>query len=218
MNEIALNTLLMNRLYRRQLPVYDLTRKFYLLGRDRLIAELKPNAGDAVLEIGCGTGRNLALAAQRYPAARFYGVDISTVMLTRAIDQIGRAGLSGRVRVGHGDAAAFDPHRLFGRARFDRIFVSYSISMIPDWNGAIDRALSLLEPGGELHIVDFGGQSGLPPMFRTALRRWLALFHVAPRDGLERKLSACTRRCGGILTVQRPFRDYAQYAVLRMAQ
>ena len=218
MNEIALNTLLMNRLYRRQLPVYDLTRKFYLLGRDRLIAELKPNAGDAVLEIGCGTGRNLALAAQRYPAARFYGVDISTVMLTRAIDQIGRAGLSGRVRVGHGDAAAFDPHRLFGRARFDRIFVSYSISMIPDWNGAIDRALSLLEPGGELHIVDFGGQSGLPPMFRTALRSWLTLFHVAPRDGLERKLSACTRRCGGILTVQRPFRDYAQYAVLRMAQ
>jgi S-adenosylmethionine-diacylgycerolhomoserine-N-methlytransferase len=217
MSEAAVHTLLMNRIYRRQLHVYDLTRKFYLLGRDRLIADLKPNAGDAVLEIGCGTGRNLVVAARRYPAARFYGVDVSTVMLTRAIDQLGRAGLSGRVRVAHGDATAFEPQRLFGRETFDRIFISYSISMIPDWNGAIDRALALLAPGGELHIVDFGGQTGLPAPFRFALRRWLKLFHVTPRDGLERWLSACARRSGGMLTIKRPFRDYAQYAVLRMA-
>ena len=158
MSEVALNTLLMNRIYRRQHHVYDLTRKFYLLGRDRLITELKPNAGEAVLEIGCGTGRNLVLAAQRYPRARFYGVDVSTVMLTRAIDSLDRSGLSARGRVAHCDAFLFDPRRLFGRTNFDRIFISYSISMIPDWNGAIDRAVDLLAPGGELHIVDFGGQ------------------------------------------------------------
>jgi len=217
MSEAAVNTLLMNQIYRRQLPIYDVTRKFYLLGRDRLIAQLRPNAGDAVLEIGCGTGRNLSIAARRYPAARFYGVDVSTVMLTKAIDSLGRAGLSGRVRVAHGDAAAFDPQRLFGRGNFDRVFISYSISMIPDWNGAIDRALALLAPGGELHIVDFGDQSGLPAPFRSVLRRWLKLFHVTPRDGLERWLSACAKRSGAMLTVERPFRDYAQYAVLRMA-
>lgn len=217
MTEAAINTVLMNRIYRRQHHVYDLTRKFYLLGRDRLIAQLRPNAGDAVLEIGCGTGRNLVVAARRYPAARFYGIDVSTVMLTKAIDQLGRAGLSGRVRIAHGDAAAFEPQRLFGRERFDRIFISYSISMIPDWNGAINRALALLAPGGELHIVDFGGQSGLPGPFRAVLRRWLKLFHVAPRDGLERWLSACAKRSGAMLTIKRPYRDYAQYAVLRMA-
>ena len=103
------------------------------------------------------------------------------------------------------------------KEKFDRIFISYSISMIPDWNGAIDRALALLAPGGELHIVDFGGQSGLPSPFRTVLRRWLKLFHVTPRDGLERQLSTCAKRSGGMLTIARPFRDYAQYAVLRMA-
>jgi S-adenosylmethionine-diacylgycerolhomoserine-N-methlytransferase len=42
----------------------------------------------------------------------------------------------------------------------------------------IDVALSLLAPGGELHIVDFGGQKRLPGVFRALLRRWLALFHV----------------------------------------
>ena len=184
MSEAAINTLLMNRIYRRQHHVYDLTRKFYLLGRDRLIAQLRPNAGDAVLEIGCGTGRNLVVAARRYPAARFYGVDVSTVMLTQARSiRSARAGLSDRVRVAHGDAAAFDPQRLFGRERFDRIFISYSISMIPDWNGAIDRALALLAPGGELHIVDFGGQSGLPGLFRSGLA---ALAQALSRDAARR--------------------------------
>ena len=89
--------------------------------------------------------------------------------------------------------------------------------MIPDWNGAIDRALTLLAPGGELHIVDFGGQSRLPSLFRTGLRRWLKIFHVTPRDGLERWLTSAARRNGGMLTVNRMFRDYAQYAVLKNA-
>lgn len=216
MSEATINTLLMDRIYRRQHHIYDLTRKYYLLGRDQLITGLRPNSGDSVLEIGCGTGRNLAIAAKHYPAARFFGVDVSTVMLTRAIDSLGRAGLSNRVRVAHGDATAFDPERLFGRKSFDRIFISYSVSMIPDWNGAIDRAVALLAPGGELHIVDFGGQSRLPSFFRTALRHWLKAFHVTPRDGLERWLTACARRTGAILTIHRPYRDYAQYAVLRM--
>ena len=216
MSEATINTLLMDRIYRRQHHIYDLTRKYYLLGRDQLITSLRPNSGDAVLEIGCGTGRNLTIAAKHYPAARFFGVDVSTVMLTRAIDSLGRAGLSNRVRVAHGDAASFDPERLFGRKAFDRIFISYSVSMIPDWNGAIDRAVALLAPGGELHIVDFGGQSRLPPFFRTALRHWLKAFHVTPRDGLERWLTACARRTGAILTIHRPYRDYAQYTVLRM--
>ena len=53
----------MNRMYRRQRHIYDGTRRYYLLGRDRLIADLAPAAGASVLEIGCGTGSNLVLAA-----------------------------------------------------------------------------------------------------------------------------------------------------------
>src|ERR1700726_3186243 len=84
---------LMNRTYRHQRHFYDFTRKYYLLGRDRLIAQLAPRAGDAVLEIGCGTGRNLAAAAARYPDVCWYGIDVSTEMLTSAITRIARAGL-----------------------------------------------------------------------------------------------------------------------------
>ena len=67
---------LMDRIYVWQTGIYDLTRKPYLLGRDRLIASLAPPVGGQVLEIGCGTGRNLVEAARRWPHANFHGFDI----------------------------------------------------------------------------------------------------------------------------------------------
>jgi S-adenosylmethionine-diacylgycerolhomoserine-N-methlytransferase len=211
------STDLMNRTYRHQRHFYDFTRKHYLLGRDRLIAELTPCDGDAVLEIGCGTGRNLTTAAARYPSARLFGVDVSTEMLTSAIATIARAGLASQIRVAHADATRLDPQRLFGIARFERIFISYSLSMIPDWQAVIDGSIAILAPGGELHIVDFGGQRRLPGLFRTLLRRWLALFHVTPRDDLEQALRRRAQAAEASLVFERPYRDYAQYAVLRLA-
>jgi S-adenosylmethionine-diacylgycerolhomoserine-N-methlytransferase len=213
---VASSTDLMNRTYRHQRHFYDFTRKYYLLGRDRLIAELAPADGDAVLEIGCGTARNLAAAAARYPRARLFGIDVSTEMLTSAVATIARAGLSSQIRVAHADATRFDPQPLFGVGRFERVFISYSLSMIPDWQAVIDGAISVLAPGGKLHIVDFGGQGRLPGLFRTLLRRWLGWFHVTPRDELEKALRGRAQAARASLFFERPYRDYAQYAVLRL--
>ena len=210
------STELMNRTYRRQRHIYDLTRKYFLLGRDRLIDGLAPRDGDAILEIGCGTGRNLAVAAARYPTARLFGIDVSTEMLNSAYATLAHGGLAPKVRLAHADAVSFDPHSLFGIARFDRVLVSYSLSMIPQWEAVIDHALAVLAPGGELHIVDFGGQRRLPGTFRTLLRRWLAVFHVAPRDDLEAALRTRAQARDAFLTFARPYRDYAQYAVMRL--
>ena len=58
---------LMDGIYRHQRHIYDATRKFYLLGRDEMIEGLAVPSGGSVLEIGCGTGRNLIAAARRYP-------------------------------------------------------------------------------------------------------------------------------------------------------
>jgi S-adenosylmethionine-diacylgycerolhomoserine-N-methlytransferase len=206
---------LMNRTYRHQRHVYDFTRKYYLLGRDRMIASLDPPDGGRVLEIGCGTGRNLVAGAQRFPRATFFGVDVSTEMLASAIRAISRAGLASRVRVAAADATRLDAAALFGTPRFDRVFISYSLSMIADWQGAVDVALSFLAPSGELRIVDFGGQERLPLFARTALRGWLALFHVTPRDGLETFLRRRSIDYDAALTFERPWRGYAQCASLR---
>jgi S-adenosylmethionine-diacylgycerolhomoserine-N-methlytransferase len=48
------------------------------------------------------------------------------------------------------------------------------------------------------------------------LLRWLAMFDVTPRDDLERVLSAMAGDAGAELKLDRPFRGYAQYAVLTL--
>ena len=204
----------MNRMYRRQRHIYDGTRRYYLLGRDQLISGLKPAPCANVLEIGCGTGRNLVQAAGLYPDARFFGIDVSTEMLTSAITAISRRGMAGRIRVAHGDGTAFDPQLLFGVPCFDHVMISYSLSMIPEWRSVLHAAARRLTPGGRLHVVDFGNQERLPKVARALLLRWLAMFDVTPRDDLENVLAAMAKINGADLGFERPFRGYAQYAVL----
>ena len=216
MTSTAATTDTMNRMYRRQRHVYDATRKFYLLGRDDLIARLLPSVGERVLEIGCGTGRNLIVAARHYPEAKFFGIDVSTAMLTTAIENIARNRLASRVRVAHGEAALFDPLVLSGNTQFQRVFLSYCLSMIPGWCAVLNRAVALVAPGGELHIVDFGGQRDLPPWFGDALRRWLALFGVSPCDDLEAYLRLLAAQRNASVAVTHPYRGYTQQAVLKI--
>jgi S-adenosylmethionine-diacylgycerolhomoserine-N-methlytransferase len=207
---------LMDRIYRHQRHVYDATRKFYLLGRDRLIAGLRPQDHDHVLEIGCGTARNLISAARRYPTARLHGIDVSSEMLVTAERAVRRAGLGRRIRLAQADAASFNAQALFGVARFQRVFASYSLSMIPPWREALGHAIGMVAPGGQFHVVDFGEQSRLPGAFRLVLRRWLAAFHVTPRSELETVLRQHARTLGATLRCERPHRDYARYAILAL--
>ena len=179
----------MDAIYRSQRHIYDLTRKYYLLGRDRLIDGLAVPDDGTVLEVGCGTGRNLILAARRWPKARLFGLDISEAMLETARANVVRAGLADRIAFAAADATRFDPQALFGEAAFDRIFQSYTLSMIPNWQGAVREGVHHLGERGELHIVDFGQQEHLPPPFRKALFAWLARFHVEPRAGLRAALA-----------------------------
>ncbi|MBX9815998.1 MAG: class I SAM-dependent methyltransferase [Sphingomonas sp.] len=199
----------MDAIYRSQRHIYDLTRKYYLLGRDRLIAELTPPPGGAVLEIGCGTGRNLIAAARRFPNARYFGIDISEAMLETARASVAKAGLADRILLAQGDATAFDAGALFGVERFDRIFQSYTLSMIPDWQGALREGAGKLAPGGRLDVVDFGQQEGLPGPFKALLFAWLAKFDVTPRADLPAVLERVAAGAGLTARFTPLYRGYA---------
>jgi S-adenosylmethionine-diacylgycerolhomoserine-N-methlytransferase len=204
----------MDRQYRWQRYIYDLTRKPYLLGRDRLIAELRPAAGAQVLEIGCGTGRNLIRVARAYPGVECFGIDVSNVMLETARRSIRTAGLEGRIRLAQADAVTVDPKALFGRRSFDRIMISYALSMIPPWRQVMAHAASLLGPRGALCLVDFGDQAGMPGWFRALLFRWLAWFHVSARIDLKPELEHLAANANLVLRVRDLYRGYACLAML----
>jgi S-adenosylmethionine-diacylgycerolhomoserine-N-methlytransferase len=206
---------LMDGIYRRQRYFYDATRKYYLLGRDRLIDGLDVPPDGAVLELGCGTGRNLLLAARRYPQARLYGLDISAAMLETARRNIRAELADDQIALAAGDATDFDSEELFGRAKFDRIYFSYALSMIPEWEKAITKATDSLALGGSLHIVDFGAQERLPRWFHAGLRAWLRKFHVEPRAMLAAELAAQAERIGGRVEFTPLYRGYAWHATLK---
>ena len=169
----------MDAIYAWQRHIYDATRKFFLFGRDRLIATIDVPGGGTVLEVGCGTGRNLIQVARRYPTAQLFGFDISEAMLETARKSIERAGLSERITLKQADATNFDAKALFGRAQFDRVFFSYTLSMIPDWKTALMQGAKAT--GGSMHVVDFGQQEGWPRAFKSVLFAWLDSFDVEPR-------------------------------------
>lgn len=183
----------MDRMYRLQRHIYDSTRRFYLLGRERLISELAVPANGSVLEIGCGTGRNLVKVANAYPSARVHGFDISSEMLKTAGGAIVRSGLTHRIAIAEGDALTFDPRSAFGVPAFDRVYFSYTLSMIPQWQVALAHAARLVAPGGELHVADFGLYEAAPAPVRSALFWWLRQFHVTPRAELPAALTALAR-------------------------
>ncbi len=212
---LAAHAELMDGTYRHQRHIYDLSRKYYLLGRDRMIEAMEMPQGADVLELGCGTGRNLAAVAKRWPNAHLHGLDISSEMLATARSTARRTGL--KMKLVQGDASSFDPEALFGKPAFDRVFISYALSMIPAWENTIDAAIAALAPQGSLHIVDFGQQERLPSLFRSALHAWLARFHVNPRATLFDVVVGKAEKAGLKARSERLYRGYTWHMIISQA-
>ncbi len=147
----------------------------------------------------------------------FYGLDVSRDMLDTAAALDCARGARAAIVVAQADATAFDPEALFGRAQFERVMISYALSMIPPWREALARALDVVAPGGSLHLVDFGDCAGWPATFKAALRRWLAAFDVTPRDDLGETLAALAAARGLSSTTEGWRGGYATLAAARRA-
>ncbi|MGB4057408.1 MAG: methyltransferase domain-containing protein [Alphaproteobacteria bacterium] len=208
--------LAMDQMYRWTRHIYDATRKYYLLGRDTLIENLNAQPGENVCEVGCGTGRNLRKMAAQYPRAWFYGLDASDEMLKTAEKSLKKKNISNLFKLKQGYAQNFSSFDLFGLEQpLDKIVFSYALSIIPPWRESIDHALTVLKNGGEIHIVDFGGQNGLPAPFRRFLFWWLKQFHVYHKPEILNYLQRLDLEKKGTLELRHLYKGYAYYAVFR---
>lgn len=206
----------MDRMYRYTRHVYDLSRRYYLLGRDRLIDRLAQQPPQHILEVGCGTARNLIKLHQRAPQHVLYGLDASEEMLNTARRNLISAGMApAATPLVQALAEDLDYHTLFQRDEpFDAVFFSYVLSMIPSAEDALDAALANIKPGGRIYIVDFWDQADLPGWFAVVLRRWLALFDVHYRPALHAYLHTLADRGHAHLDLQPIARRYAYLATL----
>jgi S-adenosylmethionine-diacylgycerolhomoserine-N-methlytransferase len=164
--------------YRIHARIYDLTRWTFLRGRENLIrlaaAHRQPQD---ILEVGCGTGKNLLHLGRLFPEARLWGLDLSPHMLARADQKL--QGLRSRLTLVE---AAYDQPVAPGR--FDLVVFSYALSMFnPGWEAALQTAGQDLFPGGAIAVADFHDS----PSKRFKL--WMGFNHVR----LDSHLLPCLR-------------------------
>jgi len=123
--------------------------------RPRAVARLNLRPGDQVLEVGCGTGRNLSYLSRAVgPDGRVYGVDISEGMLAKAKLLCDKKGLS-NVTLLHTDAAETEMPQVVDGAIF-----SLSYATMRYRKQILRRAWKQLKPGGRLVMLDSKVLSG----------------------------------------------------------
>lgn len=159
--------------YGPQAAGYDAFRARLLHGRKEMLAALDIQAGDSVVELGCGTGNSLDFLAEDQVETlnSLTLVDLCPALLDRARE---RAASRSNVMVAEGDASNWRPP-----GKVDRVFLSYSLTMMPNWPGVIRNVKQMLKPGGRVGIVDFylaTGSRGIEALF---WKRWFA------HDGVE---------------------------------
>jgi demethylmenaquinone methyltransferase/2-methoxy-6-polyprenyl-1,4-benzoquinol methylase len=123
--------------------------------RRRAVEALGVRSGDRVLEIGCGTGRNLPfLSAAVGTNGRVYGIDLSDGMLGKA-RALGRRNEWRNVHLVRSEALGYAaPEPL------DGVLFSLSYNTMPHHRAVLDHALSQLKPGGRVVIMDAKLPSG----------------------------------------------------------
>ena len=115
-------------------------------GRLRALQHMAIGPGDRVLEVGVGTGINLAL----YPRdCSVTGIDLSDSMLEKAYDRVAKNGLR-NVRLLQMDASALT----FPDDSFDIVYAPYLVSVVPDPVRVATEMRRVCRPGGRIIILN----------------------------------------------------------------
>jgi len=111
------------------------------------LAETQP--GQRLLDVGCGVGTTAIELARRF-GADVTAVDISSMMLERALANVRRAGIGERVHVGRGDILALE----FADDSFDRV-IAEAVTMFVDRPSAAAELVRVCRPGGMVLATEF---------------------------------------------------------------
>jgi phosphatidylethanolamine/phosphatidyl-N-methylethanolamine N-methyltransferase len=165
------------RVYSKLAGVYDIVFGPTLHpGRLEAIRKMSIQPGDAVLEVGVGTGINLPL----YPAGcAVTGIDLSSSMLHKARERVFDQMLW-NCRVAVMDAAAMT----FPDDSFDIVYAPYLISVVPDPVRVAREMYRVCRPGGRLVILNHF-KSGNPLLSRIETAISPLTVHIGFKSDLD---------------------------------
>jgi len=167
----------MDRYYRFHSVIYDLTRWSFLFGRQKIVvlADTYCNNPKRILEVGCGTGKNLKRLHKAFPNAQLTGLDISVPMLRIAMSKCSHIP---NIKLIH---ASYD--RSIDPKSFDLILFSYVLSMVnPGFEDCLSSSRQDLRDEGILAIADFDSSRN------NLFKKWMARNHVRMDSQIRNEL------------------------------
>ena len=144
----------------------EATASFAGIGNPHAIAPLNP--GETIVDIGCGAGMDLLLAARRVgPQGKAIGVDMTNAMVERARNGALLAGLE-NVEVRKGDATELP----LANASVDAVISNGVLNLVPEKEKAFQEILRVLRPGGRLQLADIVVEAELSEDIRRNIDLW----------------------------------------------
>jgi len=142
------------------------TRSFAGVGNPHAVAPIQP--GETVLDIGCGSGTDLLLAARRTgPSGRAIGVDMTDAMIDASREGAREAGLL-HVEVHKGDVQDLPVED----SSVDVVISNGVLNLAPDKSRAFGEVVRVLRPGGRLQIADIVARDELDEEVRRDYELW----------------------------------------------
>jgi ubiquinone/menaquinone biosynthesis C-methylase UbiE len=144
----------------------DTTASFAGVANPHRVAAIP--AGSTVVDIGCGAGMDLLLAAQAAgPRGRAIGIDMTEAMAERARAGARAIGL-GNVEVRIGDALAMP----VDSGTVDVVISNGVLNLTPDKRKAFAEVFRILKPGGQLLYGDIIVANELSESIRRNIDLW----------------------------------------------
>jgi SAM-dependent methyltransferase len=125
-------------------------------------------SGQAVLDIGCGAGFDVFLAARLAgPHGRAVGIDVTLSMVEKAQEHLSRLGLQ-QAAFQRGDAEALPSLD----EDFDVVISNGVLNLTLDKAKAVGEIFRVLKPGGRLLVADMALVEALPPEREKKVENW----------------------------------------------
>jgi len=136
------------------------------VGNPHAIAPLRP--GETVLDIGCGAGMDLLLAARKVGSeGKAIGVDMTDAMMDCARNAAARSGLR-NVEVRQGDATRLPVED----SSVDVVISNGVLNLVPEKERAFQEIARVLRPGGRIQIADIVVDNELDEDIRRNIDLW----------------------------------------------
>ena len=152
--------------------------------REAVDGLLRPGPGEAILEPGCGAGQVLVALAERVgPTGRICGLDVSAGMVATTARRVAARGLTARVDLVRGDAAAMP----IGDGQFDGVLMSFALELFADEDvpAVLGEAHRVLRTSGRLCVASMssiGGNAAMERAYGWSHRRFPAFVDCRPID------------------------------------